>query len=114
MFSSLALMRCCKDLGIAWELWDPRFIREFKKEHVIMVQGYHFELSLVPTLKLVKLNGFIAGKMETWHIRFVKQPENNTFNQSSSLSLPKNYFDNPRAEVKFGKSRFDISCLTFN
>jgi hypothetical protein len=22
-------MRCCKDLGIASELWDPRFIREF-------------------------------------------------------------------------------------
>lgn len=26
---SNALMRCCKDLGIASELWDPRFIREF-------------------------------------------------------------------------------------
>ncbi|KAK4172422.1 putative mitochondrial genome maintenance protein [Triangularia setosa] len=30
---SNALMRCCKDLGIASELWDPRFIREFKKKH---------------------------------------------------------------------------------
>lgn len=29
---SNALMRCCKDLGIASELWDPRFIRRFKKE----------------------------------------------------------------------------------
>ncbi|KAF3042388.1 hypothetical protein E8E12_007000 [Didymella heteroderae] len=28
---SNALMRCCKDLGIASELWDPRFIREFNK-----------------------------------------------------------------------------------
>ena len=28
---SNALMRCCKDLGIASELWDPRFIRQFKK-----------------------------------------------------------------------------------
>jgi hypothetical protein len=27
---SNALMRCCKDLGVASELWDPRFIREFK------------------------------------------------------------------------------------
>jgi hypothetical protein len=27
---SNALMRCCKDLGIASELWDPDFIREFK------------------------------------------------------------------------------------
>ncbi|KAF2147816.1 Mgm101p-domain-containing protein [Myriangium duriaei CBS 260.36] len=26
---SNALMRCCKDLGIASELWDPRFIRRF-------------------------------------------------------------------------------------
>ncbi|CAG8615201.1 6661_t:CDS:2 [Paraglomus brasilianum] len=30
---SNALMRCCKDLGIASELWDPRFIREFKKNY---------------------------------------------------------------------------------
>jgi hypothetical protein len=22
-------MRCCKDLGVASELWDPRFIRKF-------------------------------------------------------------------------------------
>ena len=27
-------MRCCKDLGIASELWDPRFIRGFMKTHV--------------------------------------------------------------------------------
>ncbi|KAI0400265.1 mitochondrial genome maintenance MGM101 [Xylaria palmicola] len=32
---SNALMRCCKDLGIASELWDPRFIRRFKKEHTV-------------------------------------------------------------------------------
>ncbi len=40
---SNALLRCCKDLGVASELWDPRFIREFKKaqchevwvEHVV-------------------------------------------------------------------------------
>lgn len=29
---SNALMRCCKDLGIASELWDPSFIRKWKKE----------------------------------------------------------------------------------
>lgn len=28
---SNALMRCCKDLGVASELWDPRFIRKFLK-----------------------------------------------------------------------------------
>ena len=26
-------MRCCKDLGVASELWDPRYIREFKKTY---------------------------------------------------------------------------------
>lgn len=30
---SNALMRCCKDLGIASELWDPKFIRSFKKKY---------------------------------------------------------------------------------
>ncbi|KIJ37400.1 hypothetical protein M422DRAFT_33736 [Sphaerobolus stellatus SS14] len=30
---SNALMRCCKDLGIASELWDPRFIRTFKVQY---------------------------------------------------------------------------------
>ncbi|KAF2086609.1 Mgm101p-domain-containing protein [Saccharata proteae CBS 121410] len=30
---SNALMRCCKDLGVASELWDPRFIRGFMKQH---------------------------------------------------------------------------------
>jgi hypothetical protein len=29
---SNALMRCCKDLGIASELWDPRFIKRFMNE----------------------------------------------------------------------------------
>ncbi|SCU83500.1 LAMI_0C03466g1_1 [Lachancea mirantina] len=30
---SNALMRCCKDLGIGSELWDPVFIKAFKKEN---------------------------------------------------------------------------------
>lgn len=29
---SNALMRCCKDLGIASELWDPRYVRKYIKE----------------------------------------------------------------------------------
>lgn len=28
-----ALMRCCKDLGIALELWDPLFIRRWKQQY---------------------------------------------------------------------------------
>ncbi|KAJ5747645.1 uncharacterized protein N7511_009341 [Penicillium nucicola] len=30
---SNALVRCCKDLGIASELWDPRWIRKFRAQH---------------------------------------------------------------------------------
>lgn len=38
---SNALMRCCKDLGIASELWDPRWIRMFKKKHCDEKFGEH-------------------------------------------------------------------------
>lgn len=34
---SNALMRCCKDLGIASELWDPNFILEWKEKYAISV-----------------------------------------------------------------------------
>lgn len=30
---SNAMVRCCKDLGIASELWDPRYIKEWKAKH---------------------------------------------------------------------------------
>ncbi|KAH3900073.1 Mgm101p SCDLUD_004392 [Saccharomycodes ludwigii] len=32
---SNALMRCCKDLGIGSELWDPVFIKNFKKKNCV-------------------------------------------------------------------------------
>ena len=28
-------MRCCKDLGIGSELWDPVFIKKFKTTHCV-------------------------------------------------------------------------------
>jgi len=34
---SNALMRCCKDLGIASELWDPTFIRDWRALHAVAV-----------------------------------------------------------------------------
>jgi hypothetical protein len=34
---SNALMRCCKDLGIASELWDPTFIAAWKKRNAVEV-----------------------------------------------------------------------------
>lgn len=30
---SNALMRCCKDLGVGSELWDPVFIKQFKEQY---------------------------------------------------------------------------------
>ncbi|KAL8731150.1 MAG: hypothetical protein Q9181_004397 [Wetmoreana brouardii] len=38
---SNALMRCCKDLGVASELWDPRFIRKFIAEYAKEVWVEH-------------------------------------------------------------------------
>jgi hypothetical protein len=38
---SNALMRCCKDLGVASELWDPRYIRAFMKENAKQVWVEH-------------------------------------------------------------------------
>ncbi|KAK9728059.1 hypothetical protein K7432_001311 [Basidiobolus ranarum] len=40
---SNALMRCCKDLGIASELWDPQFISKFKREHCVEVWATNVE-----------------------------------------------------------------------
>ncbi|KAI5953344.1 MGM101 [Candida jiufengensis] len=38
---SNALMRCCKDLGIASELWDPSFIRKWKSKYCEEVFAEH-------------------------------------------------------------------------
>ncbi|KAI8374748.1 mitochondrial genome maintenance MGM101-domain-containing protein [Radiomyces spectabilis] len=38
---SNALMRCCKDLGVASELWDPVFIRKFKRKYCVEVWAEH-------------------------------------------------------------------------
>lgn len=35
---SNAMMRCCKDLGIASELWDPVFIETWKHEYAVKVR----------------------------------------------------------------------------
>jgi hypothetical protein len=37
VIKSNALMRCCKDLGIASECWDRRFVDRFIKKHCIRV-----------------------------------------------------------------------------
>jgi hypothetical protein len=38
---SNALMRCCKDLGIASELWDPVYIRTFKQKYCVEAMVEH-------------------------------------------------------------------------
>lgn len=38
---SNALMRCCKDLGVASELWDPVYLRKYRKAHVEQVWVEH-------------------------------------------------------------------------
>jgi len=35
---SNALMRCCKDLGIAGECWDRRFQHQFRDQHCVLVK----------------------------------------------------------------------------
>ena len=38
---SNALMRCCKDLGVAAELWDKRFVRTYKDAYAQEVWVEH-------------------------------------------------------------------------
>ena len=35
---SNALMRCCKDLGIAWQCWDKRFTERYRRERCVQVR----------------------------------------------------------------------------
>lgn len=55
---SNALMRCCKDLGIASELWDPHFVRWFKKEHTEQAWVEH------ATTKKKKMFWFKKGEVQ--------------------------------------------------
>lgn len=38
---SNSLMRCCKDLGVASELWDPQFILQWLSKYVVKVMCEH-------------------------------------------------------------------------
>lgn len=53
---SNALMRCCKDLGIASELWDPSFIRKWKKDYCDEVFAEHVTTKKKKKLWKLKLN----------------------------------------------------------
>ncbi|KAG6061419.1 hypothetical protein E4U17_001782 [Claviceps sp. LM77 group G4] len=51
---SNALMRCCKDLGIGSELWDPQFLRWFRKTHIEEVWAEHMVTKKKKTLYFKK------------------------------------------------------------
>ena len=34
------LTRCCKDLGVAWQLWEPNFQNEYKDKHCELIECY--------------------------------------------------------------------------
>lgn len=55
---SNALMRCCKDLGIASELWDPHFVRWFKKNYMEEVWVEHI------TTKKKRLQWYRKGDVD--------------------------------------------------
>lgn len=53
---SNALMRCCKDLGIASELWDPSFIKQWKAKHCDELFGEHITTKKKKKLWKLKRN----------------------------------------------------------
>lgn len=55
---SNALMRCCKDLGIASELWDPSFIRKWKKKYCDEAFAEHVVTKKKKKLWKLKTNSF--------------------------------------------------------
>lgn len=55
---SNALMRCCKDLGIASELWDPLFIRKWKKKYCDEMFAEHVVTKKKKKLWKLKVNQF--------------------------------------------------------
>ena len=60
---SNALMRCCKDLGIASELWDPVFIRRFMREHSRQIWVEH---ATTKKRKLIVMRKDVPGVPYPW------------------------------------------------
>ncbi|KAJ2556703.1 hypothetical protein EV175_001823 [Coemansia sp. RSA 1933] len=55
---SNALVRCCKDLGIASELWDPAFIAQFKAKYCVEEWMTHAAKGNKKRLWRLKTRGF--------------------------------------------------------
>lgn len=101
---SNALMRCCKDLGIASELWDPTFIRAWKRdncveqfvEHVVtkkkrklckgsMVSLYDSDTDMIQGgEKILRLNTLTKSrnfrKFTLWDLRYAEPLTSNKIN----------------------------------
>lgn len=68
---SNALMRCCKDLGVASELWDPSFIRAWKRDNCVEQFVEH-----TVTKKKRKLCKSIVWSCFNWQrLTFSRAPE---------------------------------------
>ena len=80
---SNALMRTCKDLGIASELWDPRFIKKFMAE-----MGKEIMVEHQVTKK--KRKHFMRKDDDLkWPLKEVPTPGSATASTSSSGSVTK-------------------------
>lgn len=59
---SNALMRCCKDLGIASECWDRRFTEAFKAEHCVQAWVEQRDKSVKPQWRRKDARPFFKEK----------------------------------------------------
>ena len=54
------MMRCCKDLGVASELWDPRFVRQHKAKYAKEVFVEHQVTKKRTKITLRKVNSNVV------------------------------------------------------
>ncbi|CAO3626977.1 unnamed protein product [Cunninghamella echinulata] len=105
---SNALMRCCKDLGIASELWDPVFIRKFKKKYCVEVWAEH-----VTTKRKKKL----WRKKDDVLVTYMAGPPNNEEDEDLKLISQKEWqeatFDSSIAHIYSTSSNPDWALSLF-
>ena len=84
---SNALMRCCKDLGIASELWDPSFVISWKAKHVEEVYCEH----------VLKKNTKKLYRRKDRQISYpwVEKKNNTTFRKETLVTIPDQVSINP-------------------
>ncbi|KAL9650539.1 hypothetical protein ABK040_004758 [Willaertia magna] len=116
---SNALMRCCKDIGIASELWDPVFINSYMKANVVSVWcehhktkvqkklfrrkdreiGYPYVEKTVATSNTAPTPG--STKQESKQQQDSKRPE--TKPEPATKENANSFSFDPEGELQFGK-----------